>query len=186
MVACNDAFVRLLGYATKADVLGLNAREFYVDPGDRDAWLALIRPGAAVMNHETVWRRHDGTRIVVLLNVEEREDDLIEGIALDITDRKRAEDAERRAIELRAITKLANAAAHEINNPLSVLLVDVTRMAREGDPRPQLRRMEEAARRIRDIVRRMLAITRVATFEDDPLLPPMLDIRRSSDDEKEP
>mgnify|MGYP003536488912 CR=1 FL=1 len=40
----------------------------------------------------------------------------------DVTNQGRADEAERRAETLRAVAKLANAAAHEINNPLAVIV----------------------------------------------------------------
>lgn len=76
---------------------------------------------------ETVRRRKDGTQLVVALSVSPIEDAVgrvigASTIARDVTDRKRAEAAEREAAALRSVASLATAAAHEINNPLTVVL----------------------------------------------------------------
>jgi GAF domain-containing protein len=93
--------------------------------------------------------------------------------------------AERRAEALRAVTQLANAAGHEINNPLTVILGRLELLAPLADD-PELRRKLEAAlgaaHRIRDIVERMMRITRLETLDLPGHLPPTLDIQRSSDD----
>jgi GAF domain-containing protein len=99
-------------------------------------------------------------------------------------DNARLLEAERRAEALRAATSLANAAAHEINNPLAVIVGNLELMTRDGygDAR-RLERVLAAAKRIADIVRRMSRITRLANIETSGQLPPMLDLRRSSDDD---
>ncbi len=93
--------------------------------------------------------------------------------------------AERRAEALRAVTQLANAAAHEINNPLTVILGRLELLGRRADD-PDVRRKFEAALRaahqIRDIVERMVRITRLEPMDLPGHLPPTLDIERSSDD----
>ena len=57
-----------------------------------------------------------------------------EGQFLDIGDRSRAEAAEREATALRTVTQLANAASHEINNPLSVIMGSVSMLADATGP----------------------------------------------------
>jgi len=91
-----------------------------------------------------------------------------------------------RAVELRAVALLANAAAHEINNPLAVVLGALellrTRVPADGLEERLLRRGLEAVDRIKDIVARMTRITRIERLPgDDERLPPLLDIRRSSE-----
>src|SRR5262249_11474382 len=91
-----------------------------------------------------------------------------------------------RAAELRAGALLANAAAHEINNPLAVVLGALEllrgRVPPDGLEERLLWRGLEAVDRIKDIVARMTRITRVERLPgDDERLPQLLDIRRSSE-----
>jgi len=94
-------------------------------------------------------------------------------------------ETEVRAQELRAVTRLANAAAHEINNPLAIIVGNLQMLAGrpEASERQRLDRMLAAATRIGEIVRHMMQITRLEDLTTAPSLPPMLDLRRSSEDD---
>jgi signal transduction histidine kinase len=100
--------------------------------------------------------------------------------------REALEAARREVLDLRAITLVANAAAHEINNPLTVIVGSIELLQRRVDPDgPENRwvnRAIEAAQRIREIIARMTRITRVESSGAFPGVPAMLDIRRSSED----
>jgi signal transduction histidine kinase len=113
----------------------------------------------------------------------EPEGPIDEGVLLDLTDRKRAEEA----VALRSVAELANAAAHEINNPLTVVLgqLAVLEKARPGAEATEAARA--AVLRIRDIVAHMTRITRLERSEGwSPTIPQMLDLRRSSGDDDTP
>src|SRR5207245_711485 len=98
-------------------------------------------------------------------------------------EREAAETAQREAADLRAVALLASAAAHEINNPLTVVVGSLELLARhlgsDQQERRWLDRANAAAQRIRDIVARMTRITRIERTDARPGLPPMLDIHRS-------
>ena len=191
MLDCNSAFARLLGYASPEAVLAVNAREFYADGADRERLLARLRPDEAVSNHEVRWRRTDGSVVAVLLNIQEvghGSSACLEGVVIDITDRKRFENAEREAAALRSVAHLANAAAHEINNPLAVIVGRLTMLGQraltpaEGE---WVTKALTAARRIQEIVQQMAEITRLAYMPESENIPPALDIRRSSEEDTE-
>jgi signal transduction histidine kinase len=91
-----------------------------------------------------------------------------------------------RMAELRAVAMLANAAAHEINNPLAVVIGSLELLAARVDAASQegrwVRRAVEASEQIRDIVRRMHHVTRVERLpKEDGRMPGALDIHRSSE-----
>jgi PAS domain S-box-containing protein len=140
---------------------------------------------------ETVHVDRSGRRIDVLLTVSPIKDsrERLTGaswIVRDITDRKRAERAEREALALRSVARLANAAGHEINNPLTVVIGALQLLTKRDDidesSRGWITRALEAAADINHIVRRMGHITRLETVDQAPNLPEMLDIRKSSPD----
>jgi GAF domain-containing protein len=89
-----------------------------------------------------------------------------------------------RLLGLCAVTRLANGAAHEINNPLAVIVGNLQLLARVTPPaeRQRLDSALDAADRIQDIVRRLSRITRLQELERHPSVPPALDLRRSSED----
>jgi PAS domain S-box-containing protein len=174
MIECSHAFVRLLGASSSAQVLELNARELFVDPAEWRELVASLAPGVVVSNQELTWHRSDGKPLVVLANLRESEG-LVECLAIDITDRKRAEEAEREAMQLRTVADLATAAAHEINNPLTSVLTNLTLLELAGEPAERVEKALEAARRIQDILYRMTQIDRlemVGEARREPSRPP--------------
>ncbi|MBI2552938.1 MAG: PAS domain S-box protein, partial [Candidatus Rokubacteria bacterium] len=102
----------------------------------------------------------------------------------DITDRLKAEEARRDAEAMKAITELARATAHEINNPLTALIGNLELLRTQGLTESEKPKWVDVAVdmgfRIRDIVARLMRITRREVDRGIPEMP-MLDIRRSSD-----
>ena len=89
--------------------------------------------------------------------------------------------AERESAGLRAVAQLATAAAHEINNPLSVITGQLYFLGKDpAVPPARVAAMQEAAIRIREIVRLMLRVTKLEVAKQHPDLPEMLDLGRSS------
>ena len=108
----------------------------------------------------------------------------------DIVESQAAERDRREAAELRAVTSLARAAAHEINNPLMIvtggLAILAKRFASGSEEARWAERAKEGAERIREIVGRMNEITEVREAPEQGMLPPMLDIRKSSEGASSP
>ena len=105
----------------------------------------------------------------------------------DVTEQRALEDRLRHALRMESIAQLATAAAHEINNPLAVLLGHLTMLDKDAAPSPRIEKMVEAAKRIRDVVDRMTRISRVEMVRPaSPALPEMLDLWKSSDEGEAP
>jgi PAS domain S-box-containing protein len=105
---------------------------------------------------------------------------------VDISERQRREAAEREAENLRSVAKLANAAAHEINNPLTVVGGNLQLLAERLGDRPDLARYfergERAVKEIADMVGQMTKVTRLTPLTNlDTGGVPTLDLRRSSE-----
>ena len=107
------------------------------------------------------------------------------GHAHDITDIKRSDARAGEAEALRSVAQLALATAHEINNPLTVIIASLQLMASRGQVPPEaaayVERAIRAGEQIRDIVRNMSRITRLELSRQSPQLPPVLDLRKSSE-----
>jgi PAS domain S-box-containing protein len=91
VLECNDAMVRLLGCATREEVLAMSANQFYADPQDRERLVSGFAPGGGVVDREVRFRRKDGATIWVSITFLEYEDEgqpSFEAVMLDITDRK--------------------------------------------------------------------------------------------------
>jgi len=95
-----------------------------------------------------------------------------------------AEAAWRETAEHHAITLLARAAAHEINNALMVvaggLAILAKRLPADSEDAQWAARAREGVNTVKDIVTRMNSITQIEAVPGHGMLPPMLDIKKSS------
>ncbi|PYN35178.1 MAG: hypothetical protein DME01_12950 [Candidatus Rokuibacteriota bacterium] len=149
--------------------------------------LARLKRGEHIQPYETARLRKDGTRVQVSLAISPLRSPSgavigASAIGRDITEKKRADSALREAATLRSVTSLAVAAAHEINNPLTVVSGELQLLSREVGARwgSRLAPMLEALERIREVVMRMNQITRLVPAERQRHLPEMLDLGKSS------
>lgn len=100
---CNAAFVNMYGYGSKEEVLTTPAISLYLDSEDRERFLDELRQHGNVINYECRQRRKDGSLFWILERATILKDasgkTLIEGTAIDITERKQAEMALRESEE---------------------------------------------------------------------------------------
>jgi PAS domain S-box-containing protein len=178
------------GYATH-ELIGRNAREFWPeDPGQRaqrEASVAEARAHGTARAFGEPYRRRSGEIITVdatrrIVAHAGRRYEIV--MYRESADREAREASEREAAQLKAVTLLASGAAHEINNPLAVVMGSLGLLARGLTTGTQEARWVDQAlegvRRIRDIVIRMRSITRVETTPPEGRLPPILDITKSA------
>jgi two-component system cell cycle sensor histidine kinase/response regulator CckA len=99
---CNPAFVRIMGYASRDELLACHALEFYFSPNDRQDFLEQCRSLGSLTNFTSRLRRQDGSSVWVLENVEtvpgqDGAPAVIEGTLVDISQQKLAEAAHNQA-----------------------------------------------------------------------------------------
>jgi PAS domain S-box-containing protein len=189
LLSVNRAAADRLGYApdelvgrSLGDLLAPAVRPFFPEYLDR------IRRNATDEGLMLVVTREGDERIWSYSNVRGREPggaDYVLGHAHDITDIKRSDARAGEAEALRSVGQLALATAHEINNPLTVIIASLQLMVTRGQvPEPAtgyVQRAIKSAEQIRDIVRNMSRITRLELSRQSPQLPPVLDLTKSSD-----
>ncbi|PYN88495.1 MAG: hypothetical protein DMD87_09655 [Candidatus Rokuibacteriota bacterium] len=156
-------------------------------PDELSRVLARLKRGEHVQPYETARIRKDGTLVQVSVTVSPLRSSSgsiigASAIGRDITEKKRVDAALREAATLRSVTSLAVAAAHEINNPLTVVSGELQLLTREVGGRwsSRITAMLEALERIREVVLRMNQITRLVPAERQRHLPEMLDLGKSS------
>jgi PAS domain S-box-containing protein len=122
LLDCNDAFVHMLGYKNREELLVLNLdSEICVDPTQRDSFRREIETHNYVRNFDVSLRRKDGTLLLAVEssfatraatgNIER-----YQGFVLDMTEKRRAEDEmRRRNRELNALNAMAVVAAQSFD-----------------------------------------------------------------------
>ena len=93
---CNDAFARILGYASRSECIGRSMAQHYADPGQRPRFLEILRADGILSDQEVALRKSDGSPAWMLANVDllaahDAEPEMLEGTVIDITQRRNAE-----------------------------------------------------------------------------------------------
>ena len=114
LLDCNDAFVHMLGYSQREELLVLNlTSDICVDPNQREAFRKEIETHNYVRNFEATMRRKDGTLLLASESSFAARDasghiERYQGFVLDMTEKRRAEDEmQRRNRELNALNAMA-------------------------------------------------------------------------------
>jgi PAS domain S-box-containing protein len=114
LLDCNDAFVNMLGYERREELLPLNLNEdVRVDAGQRDAFHKAIEQQNYVRNFDVTMRRKNGTLLLAAESSFATRDsagkiERYQGFVLDVTEKRRAEDEmRRRNRELNALNAMA-------------------------------------------------------------------------------
>lgn len=170
VLEANPAFLRLLGLSPpESRSIDLNA--FYHQPEERTQLMNLLRESGHVQGHEVQLRRADGSPIWVsltkTLSAASDGETFIDGLMEDVTERRRAERTLREMERVRVLAETAGAAAHEINQPLTVLMALTEIMSMQAAPddpqRHNLESLYKASGRISEIVRNMEGVRQYAT-----------------------
>src|SRR5579863_5126394 len=122
LIDCNDAFMHMLGYSNRSELMVLNLdSEICVDAKQREAFRREIETHNYVRNFDVTLRRKDGSLLLAVEssfatrnatgNIER-----YQGFVLDMTEKRRAEDEmQRRNRELNALNAMAVVAAQSFD-----------------------------------------------------------------------
>lgn len=114
LLDCNDAFLRMLGYNSREELMALNVdTDLYTSHEQRDAFRREVELNNYVRNFEVTLRRQDGTLLSAMESSfgtrnSNGKIERYQGFLLDMTEKKRAEDEiRRRNRELNALNAMA-------------------------------------------------------------------------------
>lgn len=147
--------------------------DYYADPNDRDAYLAQVLARGAVEDYELQLKRADGSLFWASVSsrlIEFQGETVIVASAFDLTERHmvadqmdRQREALHQSEKLNALGGLLAGVAHELNNPLSVVVGQAC-FLRDSAPDSRIReradQIAKAADRCARIVRTFLAMAR--------------------------
>jgi two-component system NtrC family sensor kinase len=168
----SPSLARLVGTSV-AELQGSAVEDLYADPAMRQVLRARLLAEGSVPAYEFMLRKKDGTAVPVALTatriVYDGTDAILGGI-MDLTALKRAEEEiarQREALyqseKLSALGSLLAGVAHELNNPLSVVIGRAIMLEEEThDPETAATatRIRQAAERCTRIVKTFLAMAR--------------------------
>lgn len=165
----NDKFLEMLGYGREELENGqLTLREITAAEyrsGDAGMLGRLHQTGIDPA-HEKEYIRKDGTGIAVLVasaSLANSRDNTV-SIVLDISERKRAERALIRSEKLASVGRMAATVAHEINNPLELIINSVYIASLDKNLSPEARQSlaaaEQELERVAQLTRQTLGFYR--------------------------
>ncbi len=170
----SDAWLKLLGYP-REDTTGRNLTDFMTEDSKRryekTVWPRL-QLGDDIQEVECRFVRKSGEVLDVLMNAHEERADgkpvrMLGGI-VDITARKRAEEALRQSQRLEAMGQLTGGVAHDFNNLLMVITGAADKLGRTIQDERLARSLEmiaTAVKRGKDLTSHLLSFARRQTFE---------------------
>jgi PAS domain S-box-containing protein len=178
-VDVNPAGVKLFGYGSKEQLLGLKSTKMlYDDLKERKKYFAAIEEKGHVKNYELAFRKKNGDKIITHVTASVVRDSSgkvagYRGIIRDITRQKRLERQLMQAQKMEAIGTLAGGIAHDFNNILGVI-VGYTELALDDlDESSQIhaniKQVMTAAERASGLVKQILAFSRQSERKRKPL-----------------
>ena len=136
LIEANDAFLHMVGFGREDLGAGRLTRLTLTPPEwqERDVrQLAEVRSKGTVLPFEKEYFRKDGSRVPVLVGLAAFDHQPDRGVAfvVDLTERKRAENALRRAsdklaqaTQAESLAMLSASIAHEVNQPLAAIVAN--------------------------------------------------------------
>ena len=193
----NDTFVSMTGYA-RDEIVGrtTGSINFYVDPALWGRLYAMLRRDGHLANRELMVRTRDGHALVCALSshvLQIGDQSIVMSVYRNVTELKKMQEMMIQTEKMVSIGGIAAGIAHEINNPLGIIMQSaqlleqrtqpdfprnmavaegmgldlrlLDRYMRERNILGYVRDIREAAKRAADIIRHMLDFSRRSDSE---------------------
>lgn len=178
-ISANPAMARMLGYDSAQalmDSISDIGKQLYVVPEQREEYLQQLSSKGKVAGFQVRYYRKDGSIAWISLHARRAFDTagklvMVEGIAQDITQHKKGEEAQRKLEQqllqvqkMESVGRLAGGIAHDYNNTLGIILgyseLILTNIPPEDPNAEFVLQISEAAQRSALLTRQLLAFAR--------------------------
>ncbi len=166
MLSTNKAMETISGYTFK-ELKNVDIKDICESPDDRRRLLDILNQHGKASNYTTRLKRKDGTPFYALLNIMQthvKGETVFQTTCIDITERKRDEEEQRRIERLESIGTLAGGIAHDFNNLLTGIMGNIglarKLMKTERKAYERLDEAEKAAIRARALTQQLLTFAR--------------------------
>jgi len=166
----NRAGLDILGFQNRDDLIGMMSLAGLFESSEEfDLLMADLHSNGFVRDRQCWFQTNEGTEVFLLLSATSRRDASgkvvsYEGIAKDVTARLYMERQLQQAEKLASLGQISTGIAHEINNPLGVMLGYTQLLLRDHPAGSQihddLKTIEKHARNCKEVVEDLLKFAR--------------------------
>ncbi|HUL53965.1 MAG TPA: PAS domain S-box protein [Opitutaceae bacterium] len=177
ILECNDRTSAIFGFS-REEMLGRTTLELgvWVDPARRKALIDQVTATGACHNLEIPLRAKDGRMVPCLMSSSSLLVDAIPcmiSIVRDVSESKRLEDQLRQAQKMEAVGQLAGGVAHDYNNILTAMLIQLGLLLNDPhlttDAKNALKELEHTAERAANLTRQLLMFSRRQAIQVKPV-----------------
>jgi PAS domain S-box-containing protein len=176
LLSANPILASMFGYDSPADALA-NSHDpasYFADPAQRREIVHEALSSHSPVQREVQYRRKDGSTFTASLTLRAVRDAageviLLEGFVKDITDQRRAEEQFRQAQKMEAVGQLAGGVAHDFNNVLAAIMMNLGLLrdnpALDDESRQSLDELVKESQRAADMTRQLLMFGRRSVLD---------------------
>jgi PAS domain S-box-containing protein len=172
----NPSFIKLWRLKNAEQVIGGDVRALLSDSPEADRLVRAVLTEHGSWNGDVTARREDGTRFLaqVAAACNRDSDGQVVGMVLsfvDVSDRKRAEEALRQAERHRVMLASVGAACHHLGQPATVILTNIalirrmTRDVNRDDLKELLQTTNEAAEHMAEVLHKLNSVDEYRTVQ---------------------
>lgn len=177
LVDCNPALANMFGYS-REELMGISLYELYFGgKEERNEWVLTLRMEGRTGPREFCFRRKDGKPLwaVVNSNIDNQSSgtEFLEGMLVDVTERRALEAQLRQAQKMEAMGRLAGGVAHDFNNLLTIIsgysAIQIERTEPSDPVHHEAEQIKGAADRAAALTRQLLAFSRQQVLQPRPI-----------------
>ena len=120
IIYANHALSNMFGYVTPEEMMSGSIMQIYKNKEDRDSLVTKLEALGGIDEFECECVKKDGSGVDIILTAT-LEDNIISGMMINITSRKRMEKILIQSEKLRAMGVMAAGIAHDFNNVLAII-----------------------------------------------------------------